>query len=49
MIYYTDEHIKIRTMKERDAAIFTEEEILRGRDSDVSKLLRRFNTTEYGE
>lgn len=41
MIYYTDEHIKIRAMERSDAAIFTEEETLQGWDSDVGKLLRR--------
>lgn len=36
-IYYTDEHIIIRDMRQEDAAIITAEEIAQGWDASVDK------------
>ena len=48
MVYYDDGELKIRTMEEADARIFTEEEIAQDWHAEISKYLARLRDQAAG-
>ena len=49
MIYYNDNELMIRNMEETDARVFTDEEIAKGWNVDISKYLTRLRDQAEGK